>query len=194
MSNETLAKKLRELAMEIEGKEEKKIPKMNSLKTVPKDSKKSKSESKLIALMNGEPNKICDCKIVLASLKIRNKRDIPFSDIKNILIKVFKFRPAEFAGITKCSEGGSYSFLAYESAVKRCLKSDVIEQGCVLSWAPEDLCKHVALAATICNKIIMNSPSNKSFKKVASFYLNSFDGDIPCIMDDIIMSVNSQNE
>ena len=40
----------------------------------------------------------------------------------------------------------------------------------------------------------MNSPSNKSFKKVASFYLNSFDGDIPCIMDDIIMSVNSQNE
>ena len=167
---------------------------MNSLKTVPKDSKKSKSESKLIALMNGEPNKISDCKIVLASLKIRNKRDIPFSDIKNILIKVFKFRPAEFAGITKCSEGGSYSFLAYESAVKRCLKSDVIEQGCVLPRAPEDLCKHVALAATICNKIIMNSPSNKSFKKVASFYLNSFDGDIPCIMDDIIMSVYSQNE
>ncbi len=195
MSNNDLAKKLREMADAIEGT--KKTPKtmmVNNTKQVMK-AQATKSEAKLISLMGDEHEDSNKPKVVLADLKVKSRKDIPYSDIKNILIKIFKFKPGEFAGITKSSEGGSYSFLAYEPAVSRCLnRTDLIEQGRVLPWAHEDLCRNVALAATICNKIIFNNPNNKTWKKVASFYLKSLDGDIPCIMRDIIMSVNTQNE
>ena len=194
MNSKDLAKKLREMADAIDGvcTKTEKMKEVKASKAVKPVA--NKPEAKLISLMGGEHESRDTTKVVLADLKVRSKVPIPYSDIKNILIKIFKFKPGEFSGITRAEGRGGYSFLAYEPAVRRCCNSGVLlEQGGVFPWTPEDLSSQVALAATVCSKAVESGP-NKRFKKVASFYLKSLDGDIPCILGDIIMSMKVHNE